>query len=116
MAYFIVGNEQEGRVGPQEMPTSSTALMTVAEPLLLVGFLFSNQTAGALTATVNLCAAGVAAAVGNQIIPAVSVGAHDNIVYNMPGNGIPVSLSDVIRYVASSTGLNITLIMSRRNR
>lgn len=116
MAYFIVGNEQEGRIGPSEMPTSSGVLLTVAEPLLLVGFLFSNRTSGALTATVNLCADGAAAANANQIIPAVNVAANDNIVYNMPGNGIPVSLGDVLRHVASGAGINVTLIMSRRNR
>lgn len=116
MAYILVGNEQEGRVGPQEIPTSIGVFYTLAEPLLLVGFLFSNRTAASLTATVHLCADGAAAANSNQIIPGVPVAANDNIVHNMPGNGIPVSADDVLRYVASGAGINITAVFSRRNR
>jgi len=121
VAYFLLGNQQDGRIGPQEAPTIIGTLLTVAEPLLLKAMVLSNTTASARTYTAHVVASGDTAGATNQVIPGVNIAPNDTLTYEF-GPGIPVSggaavpANDTIQHVASGAGVNVTAVLSRRNR
>lgn len=115
MGYFILGNEYEGRLGPAEAPTVLTTLLNVAEPLLLNAVVLSNRSTDPQTYILHLVVSGGTAGTGTQIIPDVTVPPNDNAVYQF-ADGIPVSKNDTLQHIASDVGINVTVVMSRRNR
>jgi len=122
MSYPALGNQQEFRLGPEVAPAVLGTLLTVAEPLFWSGVILTNTTAGALTYTAYLVAPGSVAVAANQMIPGVNVPPNDTLSYGFPGDGIPISgggvppANDTIQHVASGVGLNVTAVLSRRNR
>jgi len=116
MPYFIQGNQQEGRVGPQEIPIVIGTLLTVAEPLLLKSVFLANTNAAPCTVAVHVVPAGGIASDATKVVPDVNVPNDDNLTPIDSVNGIPLSLGDTLQAVASGAGVNITAVLSRRGR
>lgn len=116
MSYFLAGNQKDGRLGPQEIPTVLGTLHTVAEPLLLKTIVLSNTNAAARTVAVHVVPSGSVASDATKVVPDINVPNDDTLTPLDSVNGIPLSLNDKIQYVASGAGVNIIIVLSRRGR
>ena len=115
MGYFLAGNQQDGRVGPQAMPTVLGTLVTLAEPLFLKTVVLANRTAGSLVATVHVVVADGVAGTSTQVVPGATIPGNDTLTYSY-GDGIPLAANETVQHLASDVGLNIIAVFSRRHR
>ena len=113
MAYLLAGNQNEGRLGPVEIPTVQGTLVTFAEPLKVTNIDLSNTNAAARTVTIHLVPTGAAIVASQQVIPGMNVAPNDKVILVV---NWPVDLGDRLVYVASGVGVNLNGAVQRRHR
>lgn len=113
---FGAGNQKEARIGPSVLPTSISVLFTLSEPLLFKSVVLSNTTAGPLNVNLHVVAVDVTPSAATLIVPTVTVPSTDTLTYSFGEDGIPMLANETIQGHATGAGVNITMVVSRRNR
>lgn len=113
---FSSGGAKDARIGPQSVAVPTATLYTATEPLLFKQVTLSNSDASARNFTLYLVPVGSAASPSNAILPGINVPPNDTATYSFGADGIPMILGDKIMIEANGTGINITAVVSRRNR
>lgn len=116
MAYFMAGNQNDGRLGPAAAPTGLATLTTLAEPLFFKSVVLSNTTAAPITYTAHVVEVGAVASAVTQVVPGVSIPPNDTLTYEFGKDGIPMRANETVQHIASDVGLNVTAMFSRRDR
>ena len=93
------------RIGPTELGTSISTILTATFPILLRFIAFTNRTAGDLTGTLHIVPFGSIAANGNKLADAMTVLANDFRPIGPREIAIPLQAGDTLQGFASGAGI-----------